>query len=207
MLALRGRGVAVIIPRIAARLVGSPRRGVEGTARPTERLILHMNIVFRTEGRGTASLALLLLAFGCLERGAVTIEEPPGTVACRRGPECDAKWQRALEWVRANSRWNVLEATEAVIRTEGPLDTLVPAFTIRRLGRSDQPGSDAIVFEAGCSPERVGVAVDHMPPHGPRWRNVSGAEAKHTECSPPVGELEASFVRFVNAGGAMPTPR
>jgi len=91
-------------------------------------------------------LALLLLAFGCAERGAVTIDEPPGAVVCRRGPECDAKWQRALEWVRANSRWNVLEATEAVIRTEGPLDTLVPAFTIRRLGRSDHPGSDAIVI-------------------------------------------------------------
>src|SRR5207249_6084026 len=82
-------------------------------------------------------------------------------------------------------------------------DTLVPAFTIRRLGRSDHPGSDAIVFEAGCSPERVGVAVDHMPPHGPRWRNVFGAEAKHTECNPPVDALEASFVHFVNAGGGI----
>jgi len=151
-------------------------------------------------------LALLLLALGCAERGAVTIEEPPGAVVCRRGPQCDAKWQRALEWVRANSRWNVL-ATDAVIRTEGPLDTLVPAFTIRRLERSEDPGSEVVVFQAGCSPDRVGVAVDHMPPRGPRWRNVSGAEAKYTECNPPVGDLEASFVRFVNAGGAMPTPR
>ena len=152
-------------------------------------------------------LALLLLALGCAERGAVTIEEPPGAVVCRRGPQCDAKWQRALEWVRANSRWNVLEATDAVIRTEGPLDTLVPAFTIRRLERSEDPGSEVVVFQAGCSPDRLGVAVDHMPPRGPRWRNVSGAEAKYTECNPPVGDLEASFVRFVNAGGAMPTPR
>ena len=166
-----------------------------------------MNIVFRTEGRGTASLALLLLAFGCVERGAVTIEEPPGTVVCRRGLECDAKWQRALEWVRVNSPWKLLEATDAAIRTEGPGDTLVPAVTIRRFGRSEELGSEVIVFEAGCSPERVGVAVDHMPVRGPRWRNVSGADARHTECNPPVGDLEASFVRFVNAGGAMSTPR
>ena len=158
-------------------------------------------------GTGHGVLALLLLAFGCVERGAITIEEPPTSVACRRGPECDAKWQRALEWVRVNSRWKVLEATDAVIKTEGPRDTLVPAFTIWRFGRTDEPGSEVIVFEAGCSPERVGVAVDHMPPRGPRWRNVSGADAKHTECSPPVGDLEASFVRFVTAGAAMSTPR
>jgi hypothetical protein len=150
---------------------------------------------------------LLLFAFGCLERGTITIEEPPGTVVCRRGPQCDAKWQRALAWVRANSQWKLLEATDAVIRTEGPLDTLVPAFTIRRFGRSEEPDTQVIVFEAGCSPERVGVAVDHMPPRGLRWRNVSGAQAKHTECSPPVGDLEASFVRFVSAGGVVSTPR
>src|SRR5207249_11364896 len=100
-----------------------------------------------------------------------------------------------------------VEDTEAAIRTEGPLDALVPAVTDRRLGRGDPPGSGASVSEAGCSPERVGVAVDHMPPHGPRWRNVFGEEAKHTECNPPVDALEASFVHFVNAGGAMPTLR
>ncbi len=150
---------------------------------------------------------VLLLAVGCLEREPVTIEEPPGTVVCRRGPECDARWQRALEWVRANSRWKLLEVTEAVIRTEGPFDTLAPALTIRRVEGTEKSGSDAIVFEGGCSPERVGVAVDHMPPHGPRWSNVSGADAKHTECKPPVADLEASFVRFVNAAGAMSPPR
>lgn len=112
-----------------------------------------------------------------------------------------------FEWVRLNSRWRLLELTSVVIRTEGPLDTLDPAFTIRRFERSEEPGSEVIVFEAGCSPERVGVTVDHMPPRGPRWRNVSGADAKHTECSPPVGDLEGSFVHFVNEGGAMSTPR
>ena len=150
---------------------------------------------------------LSLFAFGCVEREAITIEEPPGTVVCLRGPECDAKWQRALEWVRVNSRWKLLEATDAVIRTEGPFDTLAPAFTIRRFGRSQEPDTQVIVFEAGCSPGRVGVAVDHMPPRGLRWRNVSGAQAKHTECSPPVGDLEASFVHFVSAGGVVSTPR
>jgi len=144
-------------------------------------------------------LVLLLLAPGCAQRGPVTIETSPGAVVCRGAAECEAKWQRAAEWVRVNSRWQVIEATGAVIRTDGPLDTLSPAFDIRRFARSEEPGSETIVLEAGCSPERVGVVVDHMPPRGPRWKNVSGADAKHTECSPPLGELEAIFVRFVNA--------
>ena len=143
---------------------------------------------------------VLLLALGCAGRGAVTIETPPGTVVCRGAAECDAKWQRAAEWVRVHSRWKVIEATGATIRTEGPLDTLSPALVIRRFGRSEEPGTEAIVFEAGCSPERVNAVVDHMPPRAPRWKNVSGPEAKHTECSPPVADLEASFVRFVNGG-------
>src|SRR5439155_25166662 len=116
-------------------------------------------------------------------------------------------WPRALECGRAYSRCNLPAETDAVVRPEGPLATLVPAFTTRRLERSQDPGSEVVVFQAGCSPDRVGVAVDHMPPRGPRWRNVSGAKAKYTECNPPVGDLEASFVRYVNAGGAMPTPR
>ncbi len=145
-------------------------------------------------------LTLLLLALGCAGRGAVTIEAPPGTMVCRGAAECDAKWWRAGEWVRSNSRWRVIEATDAAIRTEGPLETLSPAFVIRRFRRSEEPGTEAIVFEAGCSPERVSAAVDHMPPRGPRWKNVSGPDAKHTECSPPVADLEASFVRFVNEG-------
>jgi hypothetical protein len=45
-----------------------------------------------------------------------------------------------------------------------------------------------------------------MPPGGPPWSNVSGPDAKHTECNPPVGDLGASFVHFVNRGGAMSAP-
>ena len=60
--------------------------------RPTE-------VIHDMQRRGT--LSLMLLAFGCVEHGATIVDEPPGTVACRRGPECDAKWRRALAWVRA----------------------------------------------------------------------------------------------------------
>jgi hypothetical protein len=74
-----------------------------------------------------------------------------------------------------------------------------------RLVRSSTttPGTDVIVFGAGCT-DRVRAFVDHVPARGERWRNVSGPNAEYTECAPPVDELEASFVRFVNARDEAP---
>ena len=145
--------------------------------------------------------ALLVALLGCAGHGPVTVEEAPGTVVCRLGADCDAKWRRALEWVRANSHFAIRESSEGVIATEGPRDELYPAFTIRRFARDEEPGTDAIVFEAGCSPERVSAGVDHMPPHKPRWSGVMGPKVKRMECTPPVDRLEASFVRAL--GGAL----
>jgi hypothetical protein len=45
---------------------------------------------------------------------------------------------------------------------------------------------------------RVRAFVDHVPARGGRWRSVTGPDAKHTECAPPVDELESSFVGYVN---------
>jgi len=158
-----------------------------------------------TSGDVTRLVPLLLVALlGCAGRGPVTIEEAPGTVVCRRGPDCDEKWRRALVWVRKNSHFDLREASEALIATEGPRDELYPAFTIRRFARAEEPGSDAIVFEAGCSPERVSAGVDHMPPHQPRWSGVRGPKVKRMECTPPVDALETSFLRAL--GGASRRP-
>jgi len=41
-----------------------------------------------------------------------------------------------------------------------------------------------------------------MPPHRPRWQGVSGEHVKRMACAPPVEELEASFVRFVESSTA-----
>ena len=133
----------------------------------------------------------------CAGHRAVVVEEEPGAIVCRPGPDCDAKWARAREWVTAHSRWKIREDTAAAIVTEGPIDSLSPAFAIRRLVGPERPGSETIVFAAGCSPERVQVFVDHVPRRGARWRNVVGPAAKHTECEPPVDRLEADFAHFL----------
>jgi len=134
--------------------------------------------------------------------GLALAEAEPGAILCRQGADCDAKWARAREWVTAHSRWKLREDTAAVIATESPVDSLSPAFTIRRLARPEQPHGEAIVFAAGCSPERVQAFVDHVPRRGARWRKVAGPAPKHTECEPPVDRLEADFVHFVTAPAA-----
>lgn len=98
----------------------------------------------------------------------------------------------------AHSRWPIREDTAALIATEGPNDTRDAAFVIHRVASATDPAWDTIVFTAGCT-DRVRAFVDHLPARGDRWRNVRGPDAQYTECDPPVDELEASFVRFVNA--------
>ena len=147
---------------------------------------------FRARG-----LILGLALAGACARGLVFVEEAPEPVVCRQGPECDAKWHRAREWVGRHSRWPIREDTDTLIATDGPDDTRDPAFVIRRVASGTSAGTDVIVFGAGCT-DRVRAFVDHVPARGGRWRNVTGPDAKYTECAPPVDALEASFVAYVN---------
>ncbi len=148
------------------------------------------------------TLIVPLLVAACT-RGPVVFEEAPGPILCRRGWECDAKWRRAHDWVLAHSHWSIRQDTAALIATDGPDDSRAAAFVIHRLESTRAPGTDVIVFAAGCT-DRVRAFVDHVPARGDRWRNVSGPKAQYTECAPPVEELEASFVRFVNGGDGTP---
>jgi hypothetical protein len=133
----------------------------------------------------------------------VVVEEAPEPVACRRGPECEAKWHRARDWVVANSRWPIRQDTDVLIATDGPDDTRAAAFAIHRVPSTTAPETDVIVFGAACT-DRVRAFVDHVPARGDRWRNVSGPKAQYTECTPAVDELEASFVKFVNGRDGPP---
>src|SRR5438093_1231342 len=90
------------------------------------------------------------LAAACA-RGPVVVEEVPEPVVCRHGPECNAKWRRAREWVEMHCRWPIREDTDALIATDGPDDTRDPAFVIRRVASGTSAATDVIVFGAGCT--------------------------------------------------------
>ncbi len=129
------------------------------------------------------SLVAVFHAQAACARGPVVVEEAPEPVVCRHGPECDAKWRRAREWVGMHSRWLIREDTDALIATDGPDDTRDPAFVIRRVASGTSAGTDVIVFGAGCT-DRVRAFVDHVPPRGGRWRNVTGRREVHRVHTP-----------------------
>jgi len=146
---------------------------------------------------------MLLLLLAACARGPVVVEEAPEPVVCRRGSDCDVKWQRARDWVVAHSRWPIRQNTDTLIATDGPGDTRYAAFVIHRVPSTAAPDVDTIVFAAGCT-DRVRAFVDHLPARGDRWRNVTDPKAQYTECEPAVDELEASFVSFVDGRDGVP---
>jgi hypothetical protein len=152
---------------------------------------------------GPNACLIVLLAIAACARGPVVVEQEPEPILCTRGPQCDGKWRRAHDWVVAHSRWPIRRETDVLIATDGPDDTRAAAFVIHRVASTTVPDTDVIVFTAGCT-DRVRTFVDHVPARGERWRNVSGPNAQYTECDPPVDELEASFVRSVEAPVAAP---
>lgn len=90
-------------------------------------------------------------------------------VTCLQGPDCEAKWGRALIWVQDHSRWKLRIANDTLITTEGPFDSTDAAYSITKVLTGK--GTYSIVFRAGCG-------------------NVFG-------CVPSILELQASFVNFV----------
>ncbi len=98
-------------------------------------------------------------------------------VTCSQGPDCEAKWGRALLWVQDHSRWKLRIANETIITTEGPFDTTDAAYSITKVPTG--VGTYNIAFRAGCG-------------------NIFG-------CVPGVLELQASFVNFVMGGIKPPT--
>jgi hypothetical protein len=54
-------------------------------------------------------------------------------ITCTEGPDCNAKWQRAIAFVTARSAWKMHMVNDYVIQTEGPFLTTSPAFTIQKV--------------------------------------------------------------------------
>ena len=71
-----------------------------------------------------ATLGLCLGLAGCLPIAVASwshlserAEEP---VACATKDECDAAWQKAIEWVSQRCAFKIQTQTESLVETEGP---------------------------------------------------------------------------------------
>ena len=115
-------------------------------------------------------ISCLLLA-GCASASSVATA-PARPVSCKAGPDCDAKWSRALSWVTSNSSYKFQTQSDSVVQTMGPLpDDPSPAYTVTKLATG--PGIFEITFGGGCD-------------------NIFG-------CIPTVAESRARFADFVMA--------
>ena|SRR5205809_425175 len=105
-------------------------------------------------------------------------------VLCQKGDECEMKWSRVLQWLDAHSHWKLRNVTDAIVTTEGPLDTEYPAFSIQKVPKGD--GRYEILFKAWCA-KGTSLAVALLG------------------CEPDEWELMADFVEFVNQPIPQPT--
>ncbi len=95
-------------------------------------------------------------------------------VTCSKGSDCEAKWGRALTWVKSHSKYGIKIASETIISTEVSHTWNDAVFSITKVKADDE--TYTIVFRAGCN---------------------SILAATTLGCSPSVLELKASFVNFV----------
>ncbi|HKT95566.1 MAG TPA: hypothetical protein VJS30_03385 [Paraburkholderia sp.] len=100
------------------------------------------------------TLPILLCAAlaACAPRGQVNpdvMQIATAPLTCSDKPQCDIWWQRAQDWVRAHSKYEVQTVTDTLIQTTGPGGgRRALAYEITQARNSD--GTTTIGFAAHC---------------------------------------------------------
>ena len=128
--------------------------------------------------RVIAILVFALLA-GCGTERLSTTDPPAAPILCRAGPDCDAKWARAMAWILQNSEYKTQFQTGYMIQTLGPIkDSASPAYRVSKFSKGGEEFE--IKFNGEC--------------------------AKIFGCKPTISEARAMFSEFVNAAPASQAP-
>ena len=118
----------------------------------------------------TIVICLIFLLSACAStQQAQWKQDAAQPLTCSKGPDCEAKWDRALIWVRNNSESTIDTANESMITVHIPPKSSSAIFTITK-DKAD-PETYTINFRAGCS-------------------SMFG-------CTPSILELKASFANYV----------
>jgi len=93
-----------------------------------------------------------LLAAACATRGQVNpdvMQVATAPLTCQDATQCALWWQRAQDWVRGHSKYEIQTATDTLIQTSGPGGgRRLLAYEITRTPNSD--GTATIGFAAHC---------------------------------------------------------
>ena len=118
------------------------------------------------------AIVVLALLAGCGTDQLSATDPPVAPVLCKAGPDCDAKWARAIAWVAQNSEYKTQFQTGYMIQTLGPTkDSASPAYRVSKLPKGGEEFE--IKFNGEC--------------------------AKILGCKPTISEARAMFSEFVNA--------
>lgn len=96
-----------------------------------------MSFNFVTAGSGTA--------YGCSadalqqqQAKSDEISQKASTpITCTAGVDCEVKWARVTLWLQDHSEWKFRNVTDTLITTEGPLETMKPAFEVTKVPAGD----------------------------------------------------------------------
>lgn len=118
----------------------------------------------------TTVVCLIFLLSSCaLTQRAQWKQDAAQPLTCSKGPDCEAKWARALTWVQNNAETTIDTANESIITVHIPQNSSSAIFTITKT--KVDPDTYTINFGAGCS-------------------SMLG-------CTPSILELKASFANYV----------
>src|ERR1700737_348580 len=89
-------------------------------------------------GAGATLRAISIIGLGMLVGACASSEVkqilPPRPIICIVGADCDAKWSRAVAWIKTNSTLKVQAQTDTVVQTAGPVGLEpTPAFTVTKV--------------------------------------------------------------------------
>jgi hypothetical protein len=88
------------------------------------------------------------------KKAAEIARKAAASITCTAGPDCELRWARVTAWLQENSQWKFRNVTDTLITTEGPLDTVKPAFEVTKMPAGDGK-TYRIVMRAFCGVENV----------------------------------------------------
>lgn len=140
---------------------GMGKASVEATLRKRA-AALGANVAFLRGISNTFGTSGSAEAFDCSDdaiarqqmKAAEIAKKAAATITCTLGTDCEVRWSRVTTWLQANSQWKFRNVTDTLITTEGPLDTIKPAFEVTKIPVGDGK-TYRIVMRAFCGVDDV----------------------------------------------------
>jgi hypothetical protein len=137
------------------------RRSVEATLKKRAAalggnvvLLGNLSTAFTTEGNGEAYFCSEDALNRQQVRAAEVAAKAAATITCTAGTDCEVRWGRVTTWLQENSSWKFRNVTETLITTEGPLETVKPAFEVTKMPVGDGK-TYKIAMRAFCGVDEV----------------------------------------------------